>query len=363
VVRTIALALGLVACGRLDVDPVPDGMPTSDAPPVPAAICNVTRFPVDATPSTADLTIAPISEGYAALWVDTTRAQPAQGMLLGPNLQMLGAIALPDITDLQLGGIADVGQKLVLSSATGNTETLRILGRDLRTASTQSTLTQHVMGHDTYPSDSTQKPRAFVTAVVNQIVVSNVAEDGLVNPAFSVFDASGSITDLVCTDGPNHAHCAWAEGTSPAKCTIADVNFNAPAPMVGGTIRWAEECRELRNVSGPDSADSMIVVWSTPARTVEAHYAVSTGDKLGRIAQLGSAPKVRFDGSRFWIAWLDGQGQLRLSSFDLNGTIVPYSLAGWTPLGPEAFELVHRGGTTGVVLLSAGELDFLTICP
>jgi hypothetical protein len=362
VVRTIALAL-LVGCGRLDVNVVPDGTPSPDAPPVPAAICSVNRFPVDATPAKADLTIAPISEGYAAIWVDTTRAQPAQGMLLGPNLQMLGSLALPDVTDLQLGGLADVGQKLVLSTATGNTVALRILGRDLRTASTQNTLTQHVMGHDVYPSDTSQKPRAFVTGVGTQIVVSNVADDGLVDPAFSTFDVSGAVTDLTCTDGPNHAHCAWAEGTAPGKCTIADVYFNVPVPMVTGTTRWADECRELRNASGPDRADSMIVVWSTPARTVEAHYAVSTGDKLGRIAQLGSAPKVRFDGTRFWIAWLDGQSQLQLSSFDLNGTIVPYSLAGWTPLGPEAFELVHRGGTTGVVMLSAGELDFLTICP
>jgi hypothetical protein len=145
-------------------------------------------------------------------------------------------------------------------------------------------------------------------------------------------------------------------------CTIADIYPSAPAPQVTGKIVWTSDCVDVRNASGPDSADSMIVVWTSLARTVEAHYAVSTGDKLGTIAQVGSAPKVRFDGTRFWIAWLDGANQLRLSSFDLNGTIVGYSLAGWTPLGPEAFELVHRGGTTGVVLLSAGELDFLTIC-
>jgi len=32
------------------------------------------------------------------------------------------------------------------------------------------------------------------------------------------------------------------------------------------------------------------------------------------------------------------------------------------PIGPEAFELVHRGNEAGLAMLTAGSLDFLTIC-
>src|SRR5262249_33439342 len=186
-------------------------------------------------------------------------------------------------------------------------------------------------------------------------------------PAESSFDATGAITDLACTDGPNHAHCVWAEALSAfagasSTCTITDVFFGGPTPTLANQIPWSTPCAAVRNASGPDMADSMIVVWSTTARTVEAHYAVSTGDKMGTVSDSGVAPKVKFDGTRFWISYIDGNNELRLSSFDLNGTIVPYSLAGWTPLGLEAFELVHRDLTTAVVLLAAGELDILSIC-
>lgn len=362
--RAVALAaVGLIGCGWYRVDPVPSGTPMPDAPPIPTAICDVERVPVGATPARADLTIAPVSEGFAALWVDTEVAAPAHGVRLGPNLQELGSFTLPDVTDFQLGSLADVGQKLVLAAATGNTVTLRIVARDFSEVKSQSTLTQHVLGHDTYPSDSSQKPRAFVTAVANQVVTANVAEDGLVDPAMSVFTAAGTITDLACTDGPNHSHCVWAE-TNPTHCTISDVYYNGPAPSVTSTIRFDEDCREVRNASGPDPADSMIVVWSTPAHTVEAHYFASSGDVVRRISPGGSAPRVRFDidGNRFWIAWLDGAAQLRLTSFDLNGTLVEYSLTGWTPVGPEAYELVRRGSEIALVILSPGELDVLSIC-
>jgi hypothetical protein len=45
-------------------------------------------------------------------------------MVLGPNHAMQRSAALPAITDLALGGVADAGQKLVLASSTGKDETL-----------------------------------------------------------------------------------------------------------------------------------------------------------------------------------------------------------------------------------------------
>jgi hypothetical protein len=118
-------------------------------------------------------------------------------------------------------------------------------------------------------------------------------------------------------------------------------------------------CAEARHASAFDSSDSIIVVWTTETRALEARYR----DKSGTISAIGFAPKVISDGTRYWIVYLDGDRQLRLASFDVDGTIVDYSLAGWTPLGNEAFDLVRRGTATSVVVLSAGELDFLTICP
>lgn len=148
--------------------------------------------------------------------------------------------------------------------------------------------------------------------------------------------------------------------TSP--CTATDIRLQ-PVPAIPGGPVLSSDCHDVRATSGPDVADSMIVVWTSSAGDVEARYIGGGGLDVARpIALSGSAPKVGFDGTRFWIAWLDGQDALQLASFDPNGRVVPYSLPGWVPIGPEAFELVHRGNEAGLTMLTAGSLDFLTIC-
>jgi hypothetical protein len=378
VLRALILAALAIGCGHLHIDPAApgdadadadDAPGTPDAPTVPSAICKVHRLPVETTPAIADLAASPTSDGYVVIWVDTAGTVAAHAVLIGPDLGVLGSFPLPDLPDTALGGIADAGERLVLASATGKNETLRILGRDLKTATVQSTLTGHITGHDPYPSDAVQTPRAFLTGVGNQLVMSFVAIDGLVNPATTVFTtlSGGPIVDLACNDGPtNHAHCVWIEQlpSGGSQCTASDIILQVPnAPQMGSKSILSDDCHGIRNATGPVPADSMIITWTTAAGSVEARYIVSTGDVSRTISATGSAPKTVFDGTRFWVAWLDSAGGLRLSSFALNGTVADYSLAGWTPTGPESFELVRRGTEAALVLLSPGELDFLSICP
>jgi hypothetical protein len=382
-VLVLALALVLIGCGRLRVsaltddaaladdaatEALEDGAP--DAPPIPVAICDVARVRGLTTPAVADLAVASVAEGYAAVWVDTASSQPAQGAVLGPNLQPLSMRALPEIRDLALGGLADVGKKLVLASATGTRQNRNILERDLTMSTVQAPLDQRLMARDPYPELRTGGPHAFVSAQTMQIVLSNVADDGLVDPAIAIFAVPGTITELACGSGPTHAHCIWAEQLSAPdsfQCTIGDIYFNQPAPDLRTTTVSQGYCAEIRNASALDAADTMIVVWTTQTHSLEARYGATDGDKLGTISAMGFAPRVIFDGARFWIAYfqgdrLDANRELRLASFDLDGTIVDYSLAGWKPIGDEAFELVRRGTATWVVILSAGELDFLKLC-
>lgn len=135
------------------------------------------------------------------------------------------------------------------------------------------------------------------------------------------------------------------------------------APVVGGHLTIAPGCSQIRNTTGPLPADGMMVVWTDFNSAVQAHYAVSTGDVTATIGIPGSAPKVGYDGTRFWIAWLDGSSELRLTSFEVaTGKLVQYELPGWRASGPEGFELVTRGNETALVLLSPDGLDLLTIC-
>jgi hypothetical protein len=275
-------------------------------------------------------------EGYAAFWVDTAPVaaiHAAHGMVLGPNHAVQRSGTLPDITDLALGAAADAGLKLVLASSDGKDETLWVVERDLSKATPQSKLSGRLLGRNPYPSDAGLKDRAFVTAHNDKLQISLVNSDGTTNlGGSSQFAARGSISELACTDGPNHSHCVWADqpAGSPAECVITDVDYmGSIAPVVGGHLTIAPGCSQIRNTTGPLAADGMMVVWTDVNSAVQAHCAVSTGDVTATIGIRGLAPKVGYDDTRFWIAWLDGGGELRLTSFEVaTGKLVQYELPG-----------------------------------
>jgi hypothetical protein len=372
VLRAVALAaLGTIGCGRLNFSAPPppaDGGPI-DAPPIPGSICGVDRIHFDAMPATGDLAITGTTEGYAAVWIDPSRAMPAQGLLLEQNHLERARPVLSTVKDTRLGTIIDVGQTLVLSTGDGTFQTTWIVSRDLLTATPGTPLADHVMAHGQYPSDTNKTPRVFVTATGAEVTAAYIGEDGLINTASTVSrGTSQPVTDLACADGPDHSHCVWVEALptldGASQCTATDVRL-LPVPSIPGGPIMSGDCYDVRTSSGPDQADSMIVVWTTADHRVEMRYVGGGGLDTSQhtVATTGSAPKVQFDGSVFWIAWLDGQGVLQLTSFDGQGTLAYYSLPGWVPLGPEAFELVRRRNQTALVLLSRAGLEFLTICP
>jgi hypothetical protein len=375
VVRVALVALCLIGCGRLGFhSPADDGGPEPDpvdAPPVPVSICKVDRLRIPSVPHVADLAIAPTTDGYTAIWVDATFGGSARGVVLGASHQVLHSAALPAITDSRIGGLADAGQKLVMATATGTSETVWSIEHDLSIARSQATLPGHLMAHDSFPSDVGQKDRAFVTATGKTIETSRVAGDGTIDLAgASPYVEEAPIDELACADGPDHSYCVWEKslGTTAPTCNLGNVTYAITGPPKIGTHRFVFfiGCPgDVRAAPGPAAADSTIIVTSDPANPsgIGALYAVMPSDLSRAITDTGTAAKVRFDGKRFWIAWLDVNTALRLTSLELNGTVIQYMLPGWTPAGPQGFQLVASGSETGLALLSPSGLDFLTICP
>src|SRR5205823_2204053 len=150
--------------------------------PVPSSICKVDRLRIPSVPHVADLAIAPSADGYAAIWVDASFGGSAQGVVLGPNHQLLHSAALPGITDSRIAGLADAGQQLVVATATGTSETVWTVAHDLSAIRAQATLTGRFTGHDPFPSDG-QGDHAFVTANGKSIEISRVASDGTIDLA------------------------------------------------------------------------------------------------------------------------------------------------------------------------------------
>ncbi len=374
----ILATVGFLGCGRIGVDAIPreagPDVPgddaSRDAPPdgraVPPAICKVDHIAFGLPPTLAQLAIAGTSEGYAAIWLDPSGGKATQGVLLGPNHALLGAPVLPAIRGTQVGGLADAGQKLALATSDGTTQSTWVLGRDLTTVSSSSTLTGSLLAHDPFPTDDSQQLRLFLSGAGASVQAALLASDGTVNTASTASRATtGPVTGVACADGPNHAHCAWTEDlpdtNGASRCTAADV-YMRPVPDVRGGTTLSDDCHDVRTSSGPSVADTVFVVWTTSDHHIWVRYLSSKPDPGHELTTAGSAPKVRFDGTRFWIAWLDGNTKLRLASYDLDGTVVTYLLTDWVPRGPAAFELVRRSNETALALVSATGLELLTIC-
>ncbi|TMQ04483.1 MAG: hypothetical protein E6J90_50825 [Deltaproteobacteria bacterium] len=373
--RVALVALCLIGCGRLGFRlPADDGGSEPDpfdAPPVPASICKVDRFPLPSVPHVADLAIAPSVDGYAAIWLDASFGGSARGAVIGSTHQLLHSAALPGITDSRIGGLADAGQKLVVATATGTSETLWTVEHDLSAANAQATLASHLLGHDPFPSDG-QGNHAFVTAKDKSLEVSRVAGNGAIDLAgASLYSEDASIDKLACSNGPGHSYCVWEKTNGPSSltCNLGSVIYLATgAPKIGSHrfVFLIGGCpADIRVAPGPAAADSTIIVTSNPSApaNVGVFYAVSSGDVSRLITDMGSAAKIQFDGKRFWIAWLDPDTELRLTSLELNGTVIQYMLPGWTPAGPQGFQLVSSGSETMLALVSPSGLDLLTICP
>ncbi|HET7506701.1 MAG TPA: hypothetical protein VFK02_37025 [Kofleriaceae bacterium] len=364
-----ALGLG-TGCGRLNFSAPPavdDGGPM-DAPPVPGVICLTDRTKIMSLPAKVDLAISGLSDGsYAAVWVDPSGATPAQGMLLEHNHRLRAQVALPAITDSRIGAITDVGQKLVISTGSGASQTTWTANHDLTAVTSEASFNGYVMAHGQYPSDTNKAPRVYVTATGSSVMAAYIADDGLINQASTVSrGTSKQVTDLTCADGPDHSHCVWAEAITSingnSQCTASDVRLQ-PVPSIPGGPVLSSDCYDVRTSSGPDVADSMMVVWTTATHSVESRYVGGSGlDMAHTIAPSGSAPKIQFDGTLFWISWLDGQGVLQLASYNGMGTFAYYSRPGWLPLGPEAFELARQGNQTVLAVVTDYGLNILQMC-
>jgi hypothetical protein len=205
-----------------------------------------------------------------------------------------------------------------------------------------------------------------VRGTASAIVGAYIHDDGSLDKDGSI-PTSGPVTSMSMEDGPDHSHVTWTEdlGAGKSRCLASDIRYMMPSPPTpNGGQQLSDDCHDVRTSSGPSFADSMIVVWQTAAHLVEARYLASTGDIMRDMSLHGRKPKVRFDGTEFWIAWIDEAAgdQLHLATFDLSGNVKDAALPGWRATGDEGFQLVRRGASVYLVILSADTLSFLRTC-
>lgn len=379
--RWLVVATALSGC-RFNFDPLDDDAGVIDAPDAPVGlgalpaypgnICKVDRYPVP-VPALADLVIAGTDDGFTAIWVDTQTSAPAQALLLGPDHHQIAAPRVPLLTDTRLGGAMDLGDVLMTASATGSVQTISAFTPDLTMRSTHLVGVGPLMARDPFAYEATRATVAVVVGSNDHTLDTRYAAPSGEVRAPGPNNIVPELLEISCGLGPGvtgqqrgHGHCAWTErGTAPAQidCRIADISFDLPTfPKVGSNGVFATDCHDLRAVSGPPGNDALMVVWRTEVGRIRASFFKNT-PVTADIAERGSAPRVTFDDNRFWIAWLDPAGELAVRSLDpLDASGTSYPMPGWTPRGPEAFELVRRGDETLLAVLRDDELDLLTLC-
>jgi hypothetical protein len=369
------LIVAALGCGRVGFERGAPSDATPDTPvdavPLPESICQLERQVIEAVGASAELVVAPTADGYAAAWSGGASMRMAT---FGTDHKLRAQIVLSEVTQPHLAGLVDAGTAFVLATASDidagtGTEKTWILPHDLSALAPGVAQTVSTPGRDPFPSENDHRRRAYVTGDGNNLVMRYVSASGTIG-ASREQEVGAPVVGLSCTDGPStgtpHAHCVWQRTLTngSAECRIGDVVLNAeespslrPEPEI-----FFPDCHAPRITGAAPPDMDEFVVWAseTDGSIMAATVPVF---KPFQLFGGGSAPQVRFDGTRFWIAWIDRAGALQLGTYEpVTETMTRHPVTGWTPSGPDAFALVRRDDKMTLSVLSGTHLDVLTVC-
>jgi hypothetical protein len=355
--------LGLVVlfagCGRLAFDPangdvLGDGALGDAGFPLPGAlVCSATRIPIDAPGGAVDLAVQSEGNVVVALW-----APPGGTVTL---LRIVGGVAgspIPLATGPvdAIGGVGVAGSSTLFTTTRAGNQRLWHFDSVLTQVAEEAVLTaDHGL-----PTDGTRSQFVWLRASGNDIQATYVSLAGVLG-ATGTITRSAPVTSLVGADNNDHVHMMWVEGT---ECRQADVD-PLPVPSLGGNGMLASNCLEPRIDSGPPAADAIFTAWRSPAGAVETWYQGSVVNMGTRLSAAGRAPKVRFDGTRFWAVWIDTDAgeSVQVAKVAQDLTFTKVTLAGWPIPSAEAFDLVKVGAIVQAAVILDDSLWMLTMCP
>ncbi len=218
-------------------------------------------------------------------------------------------------------------------------------------------------------SASTAAGRLVLASVVGDKVAIDIVRDDL-GARFALGDFSGSlVTDapmatsrenqVALVGGPNgltanaFTGAAW-EASAPIDLTKAPiVSMTAAAYLDDVMVAWstdAKECHLQRFASRKESARAFACnsarLAVNPARKTGMLVYVDDGNvyrtdiRVGaeseltnrlQVAAVASSPRVAFDGTRYWISYIDGHGDVIVGFVDDTGRLNSRALQGTRP--------------------------------
>jgi hypothetical protein len=364
----LACVVVLMGCrGRFDANREVDAAPDSVVePPLPAMACARSVLKIATSTAGADLAVTSRATGYVVAWTDSVTGE-VTGATVDLNRRMVGAPQrLLEKGATALPGLAATATRVWMVVTTGSLQNLYSMEPGLG-APALRLAEPTVAGFS--PIGISAEP-----ASASPVWVRASAADPVLRLAYlpatgpvgtdSTTATINPVTALSVADYKDHVHLGWRE--TSGICHIVDVKLSTRPEIPGGPTVISNDCTSMRIVSGPEPTDSVVSTWVDSAGTVRASFVGASLPSGGTYFQskvaTGRAPKVTFDGTSYWIAWMDADG-LRFARVEKNGVVsAPSPVVGVTPVGDEGFELVRHGTDVDLVVLEKESMTFLTLC-
>jgi hypothetical protein len=364
-VRFVRLAVVVAAaCGRLgfEVDPLTETV-NGEGLPVANLVCGDDRTMFPDLDATGELAVTATRDGFYAAWTGTTN-QPASIVKLDPAFRVVVREVLGAFGP-HLNGVLLLGSEVF--AAYGNNQYAFVdmwkFTSDLSIRNYYATYAG-LAARPPFLSNPTGTERAYLWSYNNNLVASHMDSMGYASQGSS-FAMTSTITEVASDNGVGDSAAVWVEdlGAGTSRCSAGNIRFDTPTlPSLTSIRVVSSDCRHARIAAGP-AKDAWLVVSTTAAGALEARYSTAQGDIVRPLTASGRAPKVRFDGERFWIAWLDNaSGELRVATLDLAGNVLTAAQPGPRVAGDEGFDLVRSGDSVFLVVLGADALDVVTLC-
>ncbi|MBC7974507.1 MAG: hypothetical protein H7138_05930 [Myxococcales bacterium] len=359
------LFLMIAATGCLDreLDDEPEVQTRSESAAI-AGVCAQTRTAIGPVLTTGEVSAARSGTNLYVGWTGTT-SLPGSIVKLDPQYRVTARWTM-GATGPNLTGVLDLGSHVLAAYGTSSTGIVDMwqLSPDLSIANYAATYAGNP-ARNPFLSNPTGSARAYLWSSQKTLIASHMDPSGFAANG-SMFDRTGTITELAGDNGGHDSAVVWVEnlGGGVSRCSAGNIGFDVPsAPSLRTTRVVSTDCRRARIAAGPTD-DIQVVVTASASGVVRAHFRRSGADMVHVLSASGRAAKVRFDGTRFWIAWRDtGVGALRIASIDPIGTLVYSPISGPVVVGDEAFDLVRTSTTTtALVALTPNSLDIVTLC-
>ncbi len=353
------LLLLLVACGdNVTDDGVVSGLPdevqpNGNATPLPRyvpTVCGVQSWTTNLADDAMNVSVAPFPGGAAVLATPRAGGSIA-GFVLDTRMDMITATKVPiDGTFTQVTA-SYVNDRTVAAAVHDDTVVVNLLDENLANPQLLAKV----------PGRFLAEPGFFHTQA--ELVMPVVGDDGL---WLHRFDDSLTLLDSkhVLATAPATAMTAAQLGVAmlTAWSTDSDCYLMLTSTYSPGTSARVESACNAPRVAVDQHTGAGVMVFEGADGVHQMPIQQTQFGGASRLVRPGSsAPRTVFDGSSFWVSYLDERGDVIVGFLDANRHLVSMSLGGPKPTAG-AYDLVMVGQNPWILTLGSDGYSAYRLC-